>query len=113
MKWDFTTISGTRPAEAAIHDTFRPYHPFSYLRSNTSNSYYYSYVQIAILAVARGTIPIVTSNSLNGTTQIHPPNVIFLEVGLVSVSALSRDSSRDRVRRDEIPGYLEIFNEEG
>ena len=47
------------------------------LRSNTSNYNYYSYVQIADLAVARGTIPIVTSNSLIGTTQIHLPNISF------------------------------------
>ena len=39
------------------------------LRSNTSNSVYYSYVPFANLAVARGSIPFVASNSLNGTTQ--------------------------------------------
>ena len=59
------------------------------LRSNTSNSYYYSYVQIAILAVARGTIPIVTSNSLNGTTQIHPPNVIFYTLTMMSSTPMA------------------------
>ena len=33
-------------------------------------------------------------------------NDLSLGVGPVPVSALSRDSRRDRVRRDEIPGFL-------
>ena len=44
-----------------------------YLRWNRTNYKYYSYRTIAVLAVRRGTIPIVTSRSLIGTTQ-NPPS---------------------------------------